>query len=156
MMDYRENAGYVITDSSPCGRKRVCAGGSFDSAPSSLSPGNAKTGRIITGATISAACLKRRKISFCGRRRRFNIWSSAALTQQDGAGTRRFPLGEIQTCHTLCPRAYSVSTAGHGGVMVSGSLQTRCFARKPKIAALWSAATFALRRTAPRRWHCGS
>lgn len=28
------------------------------------------------------------------------------------------PWGEVQHCETLCPGAYQVSTAGHGGVMV--------------------------------------
>lgn len=37
------------------------------------------------------------------------------------------PWGEIQTCETLCPGAYSVSTAGHGGVMVRQELAGKEF-----------------------------
>ena len=55
MMDYRENAGYVITDSCHVGESEFVLG-------VHLLPGNAKTGRITTGATISAACLTRKRI----------------------------------------------------------------------------------------------
>ena len=37
------------------------------------------------------------------------------------------PWGEIQTCETLCPGAYSVRTAGHGGVMVRQELAGKEF-----------------------------
>ena len=42
------------------------------------------------------------------------------------------PWGEIQTCHTLCPGAYSVSTAGHGGVMVSRELADKVLCKEAK------------------------
>ena len=40
------------------------------------------------------------------------------------------PWGEIQTRETLCPGAYSVSTAGHGGVMVRRELAEKVFRKE--------------------------
>ena len=40
--------------------------------------------------------------------------------------------GEVQTCETLCPGAYSVSTAGHGGVMVHRDLADKVFRKEAK------------------------
>lgn len=42
------------------------------------------------------------------------------------------PWGEIQTRETLCPGAYSVSTAGHGGVMVRRELGEKEFRKEEK------------------------
>ena len=42
------------------------------------------------------------------------------------------PWGEIQHCETLCPGAYSVSTAGHGGVMVHRDLADKVFRKEAK------------------------
>ena len=42
------------------------------------------------------------------------------------------PWGEVQTCETLCPGAYSVSTAGHGGVMVHRDLADKVFRKEAK------------------------
>jgi hypothetical protein len=33
------------------------------------------------------------------------------------------PWGEVQTCDTLCPGVFLVSTASHGGTMVAGDMQ---------------------------------
>ena len=42
------------------------------------------------------------------------------------------PWGEVQTCETLWPGAYSVSTAGHGGVMVHRDLADKVFRKEAK------------------------
>ncbi len=42
------------------------------------------------------------------------------------------PWGEVLTCETLCPGAYSVSTAGHGGVMVHRDLADKVFRKEAK------------------------
>ena len=42
------------------------------------------------------------------------------------------PWGEVQTCETLCTGAYSVSTAGHGGVMVHRDLADKVFRKEAK------------------------
>ena len=42
------------------------------------------------------------------------------------------PWGEIQTRETLCPGAYSVSTAGHGGVMVRRELAEKVFRKEAR------------------------
>ena len=42
------------------------------------------------------------------------------------------PWGEIQTRETLCPGAYSVSTAGHGGVMVRQELAEKEFRKEAR------------------------
>lgn len=50
------------------------------------------------------------------------------------------PWGAVQTCDTLCPGVFLVSTASHGGTMVSNDV----------------AATSALRKIRRRKWCCGS
>lgn len=42
------------------------------------------------------------------------------------------PWGEIQTCEILCAGAYSVSTAGHGGVMVRQELAEKAFRKEAR------------------------
>ena len=61
--------------------------------------------------------------------RRFNIWIDPNKMELEPADS---PWGEIQTCHTLCPGAYSVSTAGHGGVMVSRELADKVLCKEAK------------------------
>ena len=55
------------------------------------------------------------------------------------------PWGAVQTCDTLCPGVFLVSTASHGGTMVSND-----------VAAFGVAATSALRKIRRRKWCCGS
>ena len=56
------------------------------------------------------------------------------------------PWGEIQTRETLCPGAYSVSTAGHGGVMVRRELAEKVFRKEARSVALWRERGSATRR----------
>ena len=40
------------------------------------------------------------------------------------------PWGKVQECETLCPGVYSVSTPGHGGVMVRRELAEKVFRKE--------------------------
>ncbi len=42
------------------------------------------------------------------------------------------PWGKIQECETLCPGAYSVNTASHGGVMVDMELVERALSKEAR------------------------
>lgn len=65
------------------------------------------------------------------------------------------PWGAVQTCDTLCHGVFLVSTASHGGTMVSNDVAA-FLSPQPSGAAFGVAATSALRKIRRRKWFCGS
>lgn len=66
------------------------------------------------------------------------------------------PWGEIQHCDMLTPGIYSVSTAGHGGIMARMDVARKTLSKALLTAHILNAAGIALRRTAPLPWRCVS
>lgn len=156
MMDYRENAGYVITDSCHVGESEFVLGVHL-TAPQQFVTWKCKDRTDYYWGHYFSSLFEAQKDFVLRAQEEVQYLEQRSIdSNKMELEPADSPWGEIQTCHTLCPGAYSVSTAGHGGVMVSRELADKVLCKEAKDCALWSAATFALRRTAPRRWHCGS
>lgn len=129
MMDYRENAGYVITDSCHVGDSEFVLGVHL-TAPQQFVTWKC-TGRtdydwghyfndlfsaqkdLVSRAQEEVLCLEEQK-------------QNAIATE----GPFYSPWGKVQECETLCPGAYSVSTPGHGGIMVRRELAEKVFRKE--------------------------
>lgn len=120
-MDYRENTGYVITDSFHVGDLEFVLG----------------THKTMPGQFVTWRCINRTDYywghyfdNLLSAQKDFVSRVQAELQYLEGKSQAPItfrrpthsPWGEVQHCETLCPGAYSVSTAGHGGVMVHREL----------------------------------
>ena len=90
------------------------------------------------------------------------ILEKAALIQSDRNRTggmfhtpQTSPWGPVQSCDTLCPGVFLVTTASHGGTMVA-SEAAAILSPAAKNAASRIKATSALRRTPRKAWCFGS
>ena len=126
-MNVRINQGYVITDSIHIGKAEFVIG-EMSNTPAPFVTWECKDGNnyfwghyLTTRKAAERDLLERavQELEYQTRRQ-------AEMEPQDS------PWGEIQTCHTLCPGAYSVSTAGHGGVMVSRELADKVLCKEAK------------------------
>lgn len=90
------------------------------------------------------------------------ILEKAALMQADRQRTggmfhepESSPWGKVQTCDTLCPGVFLVSTASHGGTMVAKEVAA-VLSTAAKNAVSRGTVTSVLRRTHRKAWYCGS
>ena len=107
MMDYRENAGYLITDSCHVGDSEFVLGVHLT-----------EPHQFVTWKCTNQTDY------YWG-----HYFSDLFSAQKDQTPSDS-PWGEIQECKTLCPGAYSVSTEGHGGIMVSRKLAEKVFRKE--------------------------
>lgn len=131
MMDYRENAGYVITDSCHVGESEFVLGVHL-TAPQQFVTWKCKDRTDYYWGHYFSSLFDAQKDLVA------RAHEEVQYLEQRGIDPNKMelepadsPWGEIQTCHTLCPGAYSVSTAGHGGVMVSRELMDRGLYQAP-------------------------
>lgn len=126
-MNVRINQGYVITDSIHIGKAEFVIG-EMSNTPAPFVTWECKDGNnyfwghyLTTRKAAERDLLERavQELEYQTRRQ-------AEMEPQDS------PWGEIQTRETLCPRAYSVSTAGHGGVMVRRELAEKVFRKEAR------------------------
>ena len=116
-MDYRENAGYIITDSCHVGDSEFVLGVHL-TAPQQF---------------VTWKCTDR-KDYYWGHY--FSDLFSAQkdlVARQDAIAPEAppySPWGNVQECETLCPGVYSVSTPGHGGIMVRRELAEKIFRKE--------------------------
>ena len=124
-MNVRINQGYVITDSIHIGKAEFVIG-EMSNTPAPFVTWECKDGNnyfwghyLTTRKAAERDLLERavQELEYQTRRQ-------AEMEPQDS------PWGEIQTRETLCPGAYSVSTAGHGGVMVRRELAEKIFRKE--------------------------
>lgn len=124
-MNVRINQGYVITDSIHIGKAEFVIG-EMSNTPAPFVTWECKDGNnyfwghyLTTRKAAERDLLERavQELEYQTRRQ-------AEMEPQDS------PWGEIQTRETLCPGAYSVSTAGHGGVMVRRELAEKVFRKE--------------------------
>lgn len=113
----------------PCGRQRVCAGRPFDSAPAIRYL--ECTGRTdyywghyfsdLFSAQKDLVARAQEEVQ-CLEEQRQNAIAPEAPPYS--------PWGNVQECETLCPGVYSVSTPGHGGIMVRRELAEKVFRKE--------------------------
>ena len=129
MMDYRENAGYLITDSCHVGESEFVLGVHLTEPHQFVTWKCTNQTDYYWGHYFSDLFSAQK--DFVARAQeevqyleeyRQNV--TAFQTPSDS------PWGEIQECKTLCPGAYSVSTEGHGGIMVSRKLAEKVFRKE--------------------------
>ena len=111
-MDYRENAGYIITDSCHVGDSEFVLGVHL-TAPQQF---------------VTWKCTGRTDY-YWG-----HYFSDLFSAQKDLVARAQAPpyspWGNVQECETLCPGVYSVSTPGHGGIMVRRELAEKVFRKE--------------------------
>ena len=132
MRDYRENAGYVITDSCHVGESEFVLGVHL-TAPQQFVTWKCKDRTDYYWGHYFSSLFDAQKDLVA------RAHEEVQYLEQRGIDPNKMelepadsPWGEIQTCHTLCPGAYSVSTAGHGGVMVSRELADKVLCKEAK------------------------
>jgi len=130
-MDYRENAGYVITDSCHVGDSEFvlgvhltephqfvtwkCTGRTDYYWGHYFSDLFAAQKDLVARAQEEVQCLEE-------QRQNTLVFSTPSYS----------PWGKIQECERLCPGAYSVSTPGHGGIMVYWELAEKVFRKEAR------------------------
>lgn len=130
-MDMRINQGYIITDSCQVGDSEFVLG-VHSTAPQQFVTWKC-TGRTdyywghyfstLFDAQKDLVARAQEEVQFLEEQRR----DTRVYEAPDDS-----PWGEIQTRETLCPGAYSVSTAGHGGVMVRQELAEKEFRKEAR------------------------
>lgn len=132
MMDYRENAGYVITDSCHVGDSEFVLGVHL-TAPQQFVTWKCTDRKDYYWGHYFSNLFDAQKDFIARAQEEIQYLEQRSV---DPVKVEREPTdspwGEIQTCKTLCPGAYSVSTAGHGGVMVSRELADKVLCKEAK------------------------
>ena len=131
MMDYRENAGYLITDSCHVGDSEFVLGVHLTEPHQFVTWKCTNQTDYYWGHYFSDlfsaqkdfVARAQEEVQYLEEQRQNPV-------RQKAPGYS--PWGEVQTCETLCPGAYSVSTAGHGGVMVYRDLADKVFRKEAK------------------------
>ena len=128
-MDYRENAGYIITDSCHVGDSEFVLGVHL-TAPQQFVTWKC-TGRTdyywghyfsdLFSAQKDLVARAQEEVQ-CLEEQRQNAIAPEAPPYS--------PWGNVQECETLCPGVYSVSTPGHGGIMVRRELAEKVFRKE--------------------------
>ena len=111
MMDYRENAGYLITDSCHVGDSEFVLGVHLT-----------EPHQFVTWKCTNQTDY------YWG-----HYFSDLFSAQKDRLKAPAYsPWGEIQICDTLCPGAYLIRTKRNGGVMVHRDLADKVFRKEAK------------------------
>ena len=136
MMDYRENAGYVITDSCHVGDREFVLGVHL-TAPQQFVTWKCTDRKEYYWGHYFSNLFDAQKDFIARAQEEIQYLEQRSVdpvkVEREPADS---PWGEIQTCETLCPGAYSVSTAGHGGVMVSRELADKVFCKEARNCGL--------------------
>ena len=120
-MDYRENAGYIITDSLHVGDREFVLGVHKTARSQFVTWRCANQTEFYWGHYFDDLLSAQK--DFVAR-----VQAELQYLEEKSQASIAFrrpaysPWGEVQHCETLCHGAYSVSTAGHGGVMVHREL----------------------------------
>ena len=129
-MDYRENAGYIITDSLHVGDREFVLGVHKTARSQFVTWRCANQTEFYWGHYFDDLFSAQKDLVS-------RVQAELQCLEELGQHSVTFrqpaysPWGEIQHCETLCPGAYSVSTAGHGGVMVHRELMDRKLCQAP-------------------------
>ena len=120
MMDYRENAGYVITDSCHVGESEFVLGVHL-TAPQQFVTWKCKDRTDYYWGHYFSSLFDAQKDLVA------RAHEEVQYLEQRGIDPNKMELEPAD-----CPGAYSVSTAGHGGVMVSRELADKVLCKEAK------------------------
>ena len=130
-MDVRINQGYVITDSCHVGDSEFVLG-VHSTAPQQFVTWKCKDQTDYYWGHYFSTLFDAQKDLVARAQEEVQCLEEQRQNTSVYEAPDYSPWGEIQTCHTLCPGAYSVSTAGHGGVMVSRELADKVLCKEAK------------------------
>ena len=128
-MDVRINQGYVITDSCHVGDSEFVLG-VHSTAPQQFVTWKCKDQTDYYWGHYFSTLFDAQKDLVARAQEEVQCLEEQRQNTSVYEAPDYSPWGEIQTCETLCPGAYSVSTAGHGGVMVRRELAEKIFRKE--------------------------
>jgi len=117
MMDYRENAGYIITDSCHVGDSEFVLGVHL-TAPQQFVTWKCSNRTDYDWGHYFSDLFSAQKDLVARAQEEVQCLEEQRQNTIAPEAPPYSPWGKVQECETLCPGVYSVSTPGHGGVMV--------------------------------------
>lgn len=155
MMDYRENAGYLITDSCHVGDSEFVLGVHLTEPHQFVTWKCTNQTDYYWGHYFSDlfsaqkdfVARAQEEVQYLEEQRQNPVRLKAPGYS---------PWGEVQTCETLAPVRTRSAQQGMAVSWFTVTWQTRFSAKKQRNVDLRKASISALRRTATGRWPCGS
>ena len=129
MMDYRENAGYIITDSCHVGDSEFVLGVHL-TAPQQFVTWKCSNRTDYDWGHYFSDLFSAQKDLVARAQEEVQCLEDQRQNTIVPEAPSYSPWGNIQECETLCPGVYSVSTPGHGGVMVRRELAEKVFRKE--------------------------
>lgn len=130
-MDYRENAGYVITDSCHVGDSEFVLGVHL-TAPNQFVTWKCSDRTDYYWGHYFSDLFSAQKNLIARAQEELLYLEEQRQPAVIYAEPKDSPWGEIQNCETLCNGAFSVSTASHGSVMVRKELARKVFCKEAR------------------------
>ena len=129
MMDYRENAGYIITDSCHVGDSEFVLGVHL-TAPQQFVTWKCSNRTDYDWGHYFSDLFSAQKDLVARAQEEVQCLEDQRQNAIVPEAPSYAPWGNIQECETLCPGVYSVSTPGHGGIMVRRELAEKIFRKE--------------------------
>ena len=129
MMDYRENAGYIITDSCHVGDSEFVLGVHL-TAPQQFVTWKCSNRTDYDWGHYFSDLFSAQKDLVARAQEEVQCLEEQRQNTIVPEVPSYSPWGNIQECETLCPGVYSVSTPGHGGIMVRRELAEKIFRKE--------------------------
>lgn len=129
MMDYRENAGYIITDSCHVGDSEFVLGVHL-TAPQQFVTWKCSNRTDYDWGHYFSDLFSAQKDLVARAQEEVQCLEEQRQNTIAPEAPPYSPWGKVQECETLCTGVYSVSTPGHGGVMVRRELAEKVFRKE--------------------------
>ena len=129
MMDYRENAGYIITDSCHVGDSEFVLGVHL-TAPQQFVTWKCSNRTDYDWGHYFSDLFSAQKDLVARAQEEVQCLEEQRQNTIVPEVPSYSPWGKVQECETLCPGVYSVSTPGHGGIMVRRELAEKIFRKE--------------------------
>ena len=129
MMDYRENAGYIITDSCHVGDSEFVLGVHL-TAPQQFVTWKCSNRTDYDWGHYFSDLFSAQKDLVARAQEEVQCLEDQRQNAIVPEAPYYSPWGNIQECETLCTGVYSVSTPGHGGIMVRRELAEKIFRKE--------------------------
>ena len=128
-MDYRENAGYIITDSCHVGDSEFVLGVHL-TAPQQFVTWKCTDRKDYYWGHYFSDLFSAQKDLVARAQEEVQCLEEQRQNAIAPEAPPYSPWGNVQECETLCPGVYSVSTPGHGGIMVRRELAEKIFRKE--------------------------
>ena len=128
-MDYRENAGYIITDSCHVGDSEFVLGVHL-TAPQQFVTWKCTDRKDYYWGHYFSDLFSAQKDLVARAQEEVQCLEEQRQDAIAPEAPPYSPWGNVQECETLCPGVYSVSTPGHGGIMVRRELAEKIFRKE--------------------------